>query len=77
MIAYSYWLQGKFLPMIGWFTFTAVVFRSEVVLLFGPIILTLLVTRKIPIIKTILAGIVFGAISLGKIDPMDQRGSQI
>jgi alpha-1,6-mannosyltransferase len=64
MIAYSYWLQGKFLPMIGWFTFTIVVFRSEVLLLFGPIILTLLVTRKIPIIKTILAGIIFGVISL-------------
>jgi alpha-1,6-mannosyltransferase len=47
-------------------TFAAVVFRAEVVLYLGPLVLQLLLQRYISLTKVILVGVVSGFASIGK-----------
>jgi len=63
-LAYSYWFRDGITEMIFLMTFTIIVFRSEVAVLFAPMLLELLINRRLSFIKMILLGILFTAISL-------------
>jgi len=64
LFAYSFWLQNKWTHTIALFAFATTIFRSEVILLFIPLILEALVKKRIGFTKTLLNGILFGILSL-------------
>jgi hypothetical protein len=47
MIAYCYWFQAQWRKVIILMTFVTVVFRSEIVLLFGPLIVQGLLSHQL------------------------------
>lgn len=57
--------QKKFEAAMAILTFTAVVFRSEVVLLLGPLALQGLLLRRTNVLSLITTGMVWGILSLG------------
>ena len=65
LLSYSYWLQSKYNYMIFTFTFATIIFRSELAILFGPILLYLLLSRKIHFMNTLISGVISTIFSLG------------
>ncbi len=64
LLALTLWLQERYTRMLFLFTFTAVVFRFEVVLLLAPIVLDALFRRRLKLFWVIWCGVVFGLLSL-------------
>lgn len=64
LLAYYGWLDGKIGLLYACLTFSSVVFRSELVALFGPIALETLLSRKISFPRAFLIGAVAGVLSL-------------
>jgi len=64
LIAYTFWMRENYTPMIGAFVFAIVIFRSEVSILFAPILLEALLRRKVSLPRVILSGLIFGILSL-------------
>ena len=65
LIGLSKWIKGEIVQMIACFTFATVVFRSEIIVLFGPILLDVLLRKQLNIMKMSALGILFGSVSLG------------
>lgn len=64
-IAYAEWMRGRIYRVIYLLTFTCAVFRSEVILLFGPIMLQAFLRREAAILPSIGHGLVAFASSVG------------
>ena len=64
MLAYTFWLQERYTKLIFVFTFIVTVFRSETILIFIPIILEILLRRKISFRWLLFCGIMGGLLSL-------------
>lgn len=66
LLAYSFLLEEKHTAAIFCFVFTIVVFRSEVLILFGPFFLEMLFKFKFSYIsKLVITGTLFGILCLG------------
>jgi len=63
------------MAMIAYFTFTTVVFRSELIILFAPMILDVMIRKQLSIPKIIMGGLGFGLLSLGT--PRQLKNSQV
>ena len=57
LLAFTFWLQERYTKMIFIFTFTILVFRSELILLFAPLMLDILIRRRITLRWTIFCGV--------------------
>eukprot|EP01114_Cavostelium_apophysatum_P021881 TRINITY_DN7755_c0_g2_i1.p1 TRINITY_DN7755_c0_g2~~TRINITY_DN7755_c0_g2_i1.p1 ORF type:complete len:420 (+),score=46.76 TRINITY_DN7755_c0_g2_i1:35-1294(+) len=64
LLGYSCWFRESYTTMIALFSAAIVIFRCEVSILLGPIILQLLYQRKIPFWKTVFTGAICGLLSL-------------
>uniref|UniRef100_A0A6B2L312 Mannosyltransferase n=1 Tax=Arcella intermedia TaxID=1963864 RepID=A0A6B2L312_9EUKA len=64
LLGYSYWLSKEYRKMIAMFTFTMFVFRSEVAVLAGPIVLLELLRKNINFFTFVKSGILFAILSL-------------
>jgi len=64
-LAFAEWLQGRMARVIYVLTFTCAVFRSEVILLFGPIMLQAFLRKEAGIVSSIGHGLVALALSIG------------
>lgn len=66
LLSYKYWLQERYVPMIRVAVLTAVVFRSEVVLIYAPTFIEALIARQIKPVESFATGLVALVASLGK-----------
>jgi len=57
LLAYSYWFQAKWTVVIVLLTFVAAVFRCEVLLLLGPLVLQALLSRQIRFWHGVMVGL--------------------
>jgi alpha-1,6-mannosyltransferase len=64
LLGLSMWLQERYTRMFFLFTFTAVVFRFEVVLLLAPLTLDALLRKRVRFFWVVWCGVVFGLLSL-------------
>eukprot|EP01116_Phalansterium_solitarium_P024206 TRINITY_DN8800_c0_g1_i2.p1 TRINITY_DN8800_c0_g1~~TRINITY_DN8800_c0_g1_i2.p1 ORF type:complete len:483 (-),score=98.37 TRINITY_DN8800_c0_g1_i2:115-1563(-) len=62
--AFALYLRGRLVPTTAVLVFTTVVFRSELLALLGPLVLQLLLTRRIAFRTLFLAGLITGVASL-------------
>lgn len=65
LLGYHFLLEDKPNRFIAVMAFTAVVFRSEVVALMGPIVLFELATRRMNFKRGFVTGVVAGFLSIG------------
>jgi hypothetical protein len=68
LLIYQLWLDEKFKIAICVSTITASLFRFELVLLFGPIFLPILLQRKVDLLKAIGLGLATLGITLCKLE---------
>lgn len=71
LLGFTLWLQERYTRTIFLFTFTAVVFRFEVVLLLAPLLLDALLRRRIGLFWIVWCGVVFGLLSLAATVALD------
>lgn len=67
VVCLKYLLAERYVEMIFYMSMSAVIFRGELVLLFGPIILVLLLLRKIPFWRSLFFGLFSCLFCLGKL----------
>ena len=65
--ALGYWLENKIKRFIWLSAFAAIIFRSELCLLVGPLLLLSLLRRKIDLVVAIKHAIMAGITALGKL----------
>jgi len=65
LLGYAFWFDENFDNLIRVFTFSVVVLRSELLILFGPIVLVELYLGKMKLLQAIETGILSGIFSLG------------
>eukprot|EP01132_Coremiostelium_polycephalum_P006614 gene6614-8185_t len=65
LLAYSKWVDGKMTGLISLLTIAMFVFRSEVVILAGPIALYLLVIGKLKFTRLVIVGFMTAMLSIG------------
>jgi len=65
LLSFGYWLQERYGVVIRIAVLTAVIFRSEVVLLYGPIFLEMLIRRRIRLAPALKSGVVAFVGALG------------
>ncbi|ODN02533.1 putative Dol-P-Man:Man(7)GlcNAc(2)-PP-Dol alpha-1,6-mannosyltransferase [Orchesella cincta] len=65
LLAIHYWMKGEHPKFIMMSAFSAVIFRAELALLFGILLLIELFSRRLSILKAILYGAVCGFLCLG------------
>ncbi|GAM21373.1 hypothetical protein SAMD00019534_045480 [Acytostelium subglobosum LB1] len=64
-LAYGCWLRDKYSSMVALLTVSIFVFRSEVLVLAGPVVLALLVTRRLSFLRFVLIGAITAALAIG------------
>ncbi len=62
---WGFWLDGKPYAMLGVLTTATVIFRCDIVVILGPLVLQLLSLKEILFFRTIRVGITTGLVSLG------------
>ncbi|OQR91028.1 dolichyl-P-Man:Man(7)GlcNAc(2)-PP-dolichyl-alpha-1,6-mannosyltransferase [Achlya hypogyna] len=65
LLAYTAWIESRPRHVIVLLSFSTVVFRGDTAVLFAPILLTLLVTRQVGFVETIVTGLMSALVSLG------------
>jgi hypothetical protein len=53
LFGYAYWLRGSWRPAVAWFAVATLWFRCDMVILAGPIVLSMLVCRLMPFTQLI------------------------
>ncbi|KAF2074382.1 hypothetical protein CYY_004316 [Polysphondylium violaceum] len=65
LYAYSFWLKNRLLSMVALLTVAIFVFRSEVMILAGPIVLTVLIQRQLKFADFVGVGILSAVFAVG------------
>ncbi|CAI5744707.1 unnamed protein product [Peronospora destructor] len=64
LIALGFWLRGKWQRSVFLFTFATVVFRGDTVVLFAPVVLNMLLSRRVSFFRMMSWGLLAGIVSL-------------
>ncbi|KAF4129960.1 Alg9-like mannosyltransferase family [Phytophthora infestans] len=64
LLGLGFWLRGKWQRCVFLFTFTTVVFRADTIVLFAPLVLSMLLSRRVSFLRMIGWGLSSGMVSL-------------
>ncbi|KAG1693827.1 hypothetical protein DVH05_022929 [Phytophthora capsici] len=64
LFALGFWLRGKWQRCVFLFTFATVAFRGDTVVLFAPLVLQMLLSRRVPFFTMVWWGLSAGVVSL-------------
>ncbi|ETM54106.1 hypothetical protein, variant 5 [Phytophthora nicotianae] len=64
LLGLGFWLRGKWQRCVFLFTFTTVVFRGDTIVLFAPLVLNMLLSRRVSFFRMVWWGLSSGIVSL-------------